>query len=114
LTGPDRLFEARVRAVLEMEARQWDSVKMTVTEVLTAWLLTSHRDRAFAPLDLSFFDERTMQPAHRATIAPADHRRIGSPGVHPPAGAGRRTWPKRLILLCTDPQKYAGHASASV
>ena len=52
----DRLFQARVRAVLEMEAKQRDSVKMTVTKVLTAWLLTAQRDRALLPLDLSFFD----------------------------------------------------------
>lgn len=52
----DPLFEARVRAVLEMESRQRDSVKMTVTKVLTAWLLTTERDRDFPPLDLSFFD----------------------------------------------------------
>ena len=52
----DPLFEARVRAVLEMEPRQRDSVKMTVTKVLTAWLLTIRRDREFPPLDLSFFD----------------------------------------------------------
>ena len=53
----DALFEARVRAVLGMEAKQRDSVKMTVTKVLTAWLRTSHRDRDLAPLDLSIFDE---------------------------------------------------------
>lgn len=52
----DPLFEARVRAVLEMEPKQRDSVKMTVTKVLTAWLLTTERDRDFPPLDLSFFD----------------------------------------------------------
>jgi type IV secretion system protein VirD4 len=53
----DRLFEARVRAVLDMEAKQRDSVKMTVTKVLTAWLLTAQRDSLFPPLDLSFFDK---------------------------------------------------------
>lgn len=53
----DRLFEARVRAVLDMEAKQRDSVKMTVTKVLTAWLLTAQRDSPFPPLDLSFFDK---------------------------------------------------------
>ncbi|MEE6140381.1 TraM recognition domain-containing protein [Mycobacterium sp. 050128] len=52
----DPLFEARVRAVLEMEPKQRDSVKMTVTKVLTAWLLTTKRDRKFPSLDLSFFD----------------------------------------------------------
>jgi hypothetical protein len=53
----DPLFEARVRAVLDMEAKQRDSVKMTVTKVLTAWLLTANRDKKFPPLDLSFFDK---------------------------------------------------------
>ncbi len=53
----DGLYEARVRAVLEMEAKQRDSVKMTVTKVLTAWLLTSARDRQFEALDLDFLDE---------------------------------------------------------
>lgn len=53
----DRLFEARVRAVLDMEPKQRDSVKMTVTDVLTSWLVTSQRDRKFPPLDLSFFDD---------------------------------------------------------
>ncbi|WP_375485269.1 type IV secretory system conjugative DNA transfer family protein [uncultured Mycobacterium sp.] len=52
----DALFEARVRAVLDMDARQRDSVKMTVTKVLTAWLRTSRRDRNLPPLELSFFD----------------------------------------------------------
>lgn len=65
----DPLFMARVRAVLEMEPKQRDSVKMTVTKVLTAWLLTSERDREFPSLDLSFFDD------HQATLfllTPAD------------------------------------------
>jgi type IV secretion system protein VirD4 len=53
----DRLFEARVRAVLDMEAKQRDSVKMTVTKVLTAWLLTAQRDAKVPPLDLSFLDK---------------------------------------------------------
>ena len=53
----DRLFEARVRAVLGMDAKQRDSVKMTVTKVLTAWLLTAQRDRSLPALDLSFFDD---------------------------------------------------------
>lgn len=51
------LLEARVRSVLEMEAKQRDSVKMTVTKVLTARLLTARRDRGFPPLDFSFFDD---------------------------------------------------------
>ncbi len=46
-----------MRAVLDMEAKQRDSVKMTVTKVLTAWLLTAQRDSPFPPLDLSFFDK---------------------------------------------------------
>ncbi|WP_236724711.1 type IV secretory system conjugative DNA transfer family protein [Mycobacterium avium] len=53
----DRWYEARVRSVLDMEAKQRDSVKMTVTKVLTAWLLTAHRDRPHPPLDLNFFDD---------------------------------------------------------
>jgi hypothetical protein len=53
----DRLFEARVRAVLGMDAKQRDSVKMTVTKVLTAWLLTAQRDGALPALELSFFDD---------------------------------------------------------
>jgi TraM recognition site of TraD and TraG len=53
----DRLFEARVRSVLTMEAKQRDSVKMTVTKVLTAWLLTAQRDRPLPALELSFFDD---------------------------------------------------------
>ena len=53
----DHLLEARVRSVLEMETKQRDSVKMMVTKVLTAWLLTARRDRLFPPLDLSFFDD---------------------------------------------------------
>ena len=53
----DRLFEARVRAVLNMDAKQRDSVKMTVTKVLTAWLLTAQRDRELPGLELSFFDD---------------------------------------------------------
>ena len=65
----DRLFEARVRAVLEMEAKQRDSVKMTVTKVLTAWLLTSRRDRTLPALNLSFFDDPT---ATLYLLTPAD------------------------------------------
>jgi type IV secretory pathway TraG/TraD family ATPase VirD4 len=53
----DRLYEARVRAVLDMEPKQRDSVKMTVTKVLTPWLLTAARDAAHDALELSFFDE---------------------------------------------------------
>jgi TraM recognition site of TraD and TraG len=53
----DRLLSARVRSVLDMEPKQRDSVKMTVTKVLTAWLLTARRDRPLPPLHLSFFDD---------------------------------------------------------
>ncbi len=53
----DRLFEARVRSVMDMEPKQRDSVKMTVTKVLTAWLLTARRDTPNPPLELSFLDE---------------------------------------------------------
>lgn len=53
----DRWYEARVRSVLTMEAKQRDSVKMTVTKVLTAWLLTANRDRPHQPLSLEFFDD---------------------------------------------------------
>ena len=40
-----------------MEAKQRDSVKMTVTKVLTAWLRTSKRDRRLPPLSLDFLDD---------------------------------------------------------
>jgi type IV secretion system protein VirD4 len=65
----DPLFEARVHAVLDMEAKQRDSVKMTVTKVLTAWLRTSHRDRRLPALDLSIFDEPS---ATVYLLSPAD------------------------------------------
>jgi type IV secretion system protein VirD4 len=65
----DRLFEARVRAVLGMDAKQRDSVKMTVTKVLTAWLLTAQRDRSLPALDLSFFDDAD---ATLYLLSPAD------------------------------------------
>lgn len=65
----DPLFEARVRAVLDMEAKQRDSVKMTVTKVLTAWLRTSHRDRRLPPLDLSIFGDPS---ATVYVLSPAD------------------------------------------
>jgi hypothetical protein len=65
----DRVYEARVRAVLEMEAKQRDSVKMTVTKVLTAWLLSSRRDRPHPTLDLNFFDDPT---ATLYLLTPAD------------------------------------------
>ena len=65
----DKLFESRVRGVLDMEPKQRDSVKITVTKVLTAWLRTAARDRALPTLDLSFLDDA------RATVyllTPAD------------------------------------------
>src|SRR3979490_2027718 len=37
------LFEARLRGILNMVDKQRDSVKMTVTKALTAWLRTSIR-----------------------------------------------------------------------
>jgi type IV secretion system protein VirD4 len=55
-TGDTR-YESRVRSVLDMDAKQRDSVKITVTKVLTAWLLTANRDRPHPPLDLSLFDD---------------------------------------------------------
>ena len=71
---PDRLFEARVRGILDMVDKQRDSVKMTVTKSLTAWLRTSIRDRglpAFDPADLD--DPHTtlyvLSPAD-GTVAP--------------------------------------------
>lgn len=65
----DRLFEARVRAVLNMDAKQRDSVKMTVTKVLTAWLLTARRDRGLPMLELSFLDDGDATPY---LLTPAD------------------------------------------
>src|SRR6202171_1589425 len=70
----DRLFEARVRGVLDMEPKQRDSVKMTVTKALTAWLRTSIRDRALPAFDPSFLDDPAatfyvLSPAD-GTVAP--------------------------------------------
>jgi type IV secretory pathway TraG/TraD family ATPase VirD4 len=53
----DALFDARVRSVLDMEPRQRDSVKITVTKVLTAWLRTAARDRQLSTLDSTFLDD---------------------------------------------------------
>ncbi len=53
----DPLFEARVRGVLDMEPKQRDSVKITVTKVLTAWLRTAGRDATLPALDISFLDD---------------------------------------------------------
>jgi type IV secretion system protein VirD4 len=53
------LFEARVRSVLDMEPKQRDSVKITVTKVLTAWLQTIDRDKDLPALDNAFLDDPT-------------------------------------------------------
>jgi len=51
------LFEARVRGILNMVDKQRDSVRMTVTKALTAWLRTSIRDRGLPTFDPRFLDE---------------------------------------------------------
>jgi type IV secretory pathway TraG/TraD family ATPase VirD4 len=51
------LFEARVRGILSMVDKQRDSVKMTVTKALTAWLRTSIRDRGLPTFDPGFLNE---------------------------------------------------------
>jgi type IV secretory pathway TraG/TraD family ATPase VirD4 len=71
----NRLFEARVRGVLDMEPKQRDSVKMTVTKALTAWLRTSIRDKHLPPLDPVFLDNPgatlyVLSPAD-GTVAPS-------------------------------------------
>ncbi|WP_231743281.1 type IV secretory system conjugative DNA transfer family protein [Mycobacterium sp. GA-2829] len=68
------LFEARVRGVLNMVDKQRDSVKMTVTKALTAWLRTSIRDRGLPPFDPTVLDEPgttlyVLSPAD-GTVAP--------------------------------------------
>ena len=65
----DRLFEARVRGILDMVDKQRDSVKMTVTKSLTAWLRTSIRDR-----DLPTFDPADLDDPHTTlyVLSPAD------------------------------------------
>jgi type IV secretory pathway TraG/TraD family ATPase VirD4 len=65
----NRLFEARVRGVLDMEPKQRDSVKITVTKVLTGWLRTSIRDRHLPTFELSFLDD---QHATVYLLTPAD------------------------------------------
>jgi hypothetical protein len=50
------LFEARVRGILSMVDKQRDSVKMTVSKSLTAWLRTSIRDRELPAFDPSYLD----------------------------------------------------------
>ena len=86
----DALFEARVRAVLDMEPKQRDSVKITVTKVLTAWLRTATRDRRLPTLDLSFLDDRhatvyLLTPAD-GTVAPQAITLIDQLGEIPLAG----------------------------
>jgi TraM recognition site of TraD and TraG len=51
------LFEARVRGILNMVGKQRDSVKMTVTKALTAWLRTSIRDRDLPTIEPAVLDE---------------------------------------------------------
>jgi type IV secretion system protein VirD4 len=65
----DALFEARVRGVLDMEPKQRDSVKMTVTKTLTAWLRTSIRDRDLPAFDPAFLDDPA---ATLYVLSPAD------------------------------------------
>jgi type IV secretion system protein VirD4 len=65
----DRLFEARVQGVLDMEPKQRDSVKMTVTKALTAWLRTAIRDRHLPSFDPGFLDDPA---ATLYVLSPAD------------------------------------------
>ena len=51
------LFEARLRGILNMVEKQRDSVKMTVTKSVTAWLRTSIRDQDLPAFDPSFLDD---------------------------------------------------------
>jgi type IV secretion system protein VirD4 len=57
LWSGNTLFEARVRGILSMVDKQRDSVKMTVTKALTAWLRTSIRDRELPAFDPTILDE---------------------------------------------------------
>jgi type IV secretory pathway TraG/TraD family ATPase VirD4 len=63
------LFEARVRGILNMVEKLRDSVKLTVTKSLTAWLRTSIRDR-----DLPIFDPTCLDDPHTTlyVLSPAD------------------------------------------
>ena len=68
------LFEARIRGILNMVDKQRDSVKMTVSKSLTAWLRTSIRDRLLPSFDPAFLDEPhttlyVLSPAD-GTVAP--------------------------------------------
>jgi type IV secretion system protein VirD4 len=68
------LFEARLRGILEMVEKQRDSVKMTVTKSLTAWLRTCIRDRGLPAFDPAFLDDAhttlyVLSPAD-GTVAP--------------------------------------------
>ncbi|MDA2893392.1 TraM recognition domain-containing protein [Mycolicibacterium sp. BiH015] len=53
----DPLFTARVRGILDMVDKQRDSVKMTVSKSLTAWLRTSLRDRGLPAFDPDSLDD---------------------------------------------------------
>lgn len=53
----NKLFEARMRGILNMTDKQRDSVKMTITKALTAWLRTSIRDRYLPIFDPAVLDE---------------------------------------------------------
>jgi type IV secretory pathway TraG/TraD family ATPase VirD4 len=68
------LFEARMRGILNMVDKQRDSVKMTVTKSLTAWLRTCIRDRYLPSFDPAFLDDAhttlyVLSPAD-GTVAP--------------------------------------------
>jgi type IV secretory pathway TraG/TraD family ATPase VirD4 len=65
----DVLFESWVRGVLNMVDKQRDSVKMTVSKSLTAWLRTSVRDRGLPAFDPSFLDDTS---ATLYVLSPAD------------------------------------------
>jgi type IV secretory pathway TraG/TraD family ATPase VirD4 len=63
------LFEARVRGIVSMVDKQRDSVKMTVTKTLTAWLRTSIRDRDLPAFDPSYLD---VSDATLYVLSPSD------------------------------------------
>jgi type IV secretory pathway TraG/TraD family ATPase VirD4 len=65
----DTLFESRVRGILNMVDKQRDSVKMTVSKSLTAWLRTATRDRGLPAFDPSFLDDSA---ATLYVLSPAD------------------------------------------
>jgi TraM recognition site of TraD and TraG len=53
----DRKFQSRVRGVLCQEARQRDSVKMTISHALTGWLVAGLSTTAATDFDLAFLDK---------------------------------------------------------